>query len=72
MKKTYMIDVDCANCAAKMEQAANTVEGVVTASVNYMALKMSVEFAEGADVKKVMGEVLKKCRKIEPDCEIYY
>lgn len=72
MKKIYMIDVDCANCAAKMEQAANTVEGVVTASVNYMALKMSVEFAEGADVKKVMGEVLKKCRRIEPDCEIYY
>jgi len=72
MKKTYMIDVDCANCAAKMEQAANTVEGVVTASVNYMALKMSVEFADGADVKKVMGEILKKCRKIEPDCEIYY
>ena len=71
MKKTYMIDVDCANCAAKMEQAANTVEGVVTASVNYMALKMSVEFAEGADVKKVMGEMLKKCRKIEPDCEIF-
>jgi len=72
MKKTYMIDVDCANCANKMEQAANTVEGVVKASVNYMALKMSVEFAEGADVKKVMGEILKKCRKIEPDCEIYY
>ena len=72
MKKTYMIDVDCANCAAKMEQAANTVEGVVTASVNYMALKMSVEFAEDADVKKVMGEILEKCRKIEPDCEIYY
>lgn len=72
MKKTYMIDVDCANCAAKMEQAANTVEGIVSASVNYMALKMSVEFAEGADVKKVMGEVLKKCRRIEPDCEIYY
>lgn len=72
MKKTYMIDVDCANCANKMEQAANTVEGVVKASVNYMALKMSVEFADGADVKKVMGEILKKCRKIEPDCEIYY
>ena len=72
MKKTYMIDVDCANCAAKMEQAANTVEGIVSASVNYMALKMSVEFAEAADVKKVMGEVLKKCRRIEPDCEIYY
>jgi len=67
-----MIDVDCANCAAKMEQAVNTVEGIVSASVNYMALKMSVEFAEGADVKKVMGEVLKKCRRIEPDCEIYY
>lgn len=72
MKKTYMIDVDCANCANKMEQAANTVEGVIKATVNYMALKMSVEFAEGADVKAVMGEILKKCRKFEPDCEIYY
>ena len=72
MKKTYMIDVDCANCANKMEQAANTVEGVIKASVNYMALKMSVEFAEDADVKTVMAEILKKCRKIEPDCEIYY
>lgn len=72
MKKTYMIDVDCANCANKMEQAANAVEGVVSATVNYMALKMSVEFAEGADVKTVMAEILKKCRKFEPDCEIYY
>ena len=44
MKKTYMIDVDCANCANKMELAANTVEGVIKASVNYIALKMSVEF----------------------------
>ena len=72
MKKTYKIEVDCANCANKMEIAAGKVEGVLSVAVNFMALKMTVEFAEGADEKKVMGEVLKKCRKIEPDCEIYY
>ena len=72
MKKTYKIEVDCANCANKMEIAAGKVEGVLSVAVNFMALKMTVEFAEGADEKKVMGEVLKKCRKIESDCEIYY
>lgn len=72
MKKTYKIEVDCANCANKMEIAAGKVEGVLSVAVNFMALKMTVEFAEGADEKRVMGEVLKKCRKIESDCEIYY
>ena len=72
MKKTYKIEVDCANCANKMEIAAGKVEGVLSVAVNFMALKMTVEFAEGADEKRVLGEVLKKCRKIEPDCEIYY
>ena len=72
MKRTYKIEVDCANCANKMEIAAGKVEGVLSVAVNFMALKMTVEFAEGADEKKVMGEVLKKCRKIESDCEIYY
>ena len=71
MKKTYMIDVDCANCANKMEQAAKKTEGVLDASVNFMALKMSVEFKEGADEKEVMKRVLKACRKVESDCEIY-
>ena len=71
MKKTYKIEVDCANCANKMEQAAQDTAGVANASVNFMALKMSVEFEEGADVKAVMNEVLKNCKKVEDDCEIY-
>ncbi len=71
MKKSYKIEVDCANCANKMESAANSIDGIKNASVNFMALKMNVEFEENADVKAVMKEVLKKCRKVEPDCEIY-
>ena len=70
MKKSYNIEVDCANCANKMEIAANNTEGVKSATVNFMALKMNVEFEDGADVKSVMKNVLKACRKIEPDCEI--
>ena len=71
MKKTYKIDVDCANCANKMEIAANKVEGVNAAAVNFMALKMIVEFEEGQDPKAVMQDVLKNCKKVEDDCEIY-
>ena len=72
MKKTYKIEVDCANCANKMELAANATPGVKSASVNYMLLKMAVEFEDGADVKATMNEVLKRCRKIEDECEIYF
>lgn len=72
MKKTYKIDVDCANCANKMEIAANKVDGIKEASVNFMALKMNVEFDDGADEKAVMKKVLKACRKVESDCEIYF
>lgn len=71
MKKTYKIDVDCANCASKMEEAAKNTAGVKNAVVNFMTLKMSVEFEEGADVKEVMNEVLKNCKKAESDCEIF-
>lgn len=71
MKKTYKIEVDCANCANKMEDAAKKTAGVKDATVNFMALKMSVEFEEGADVKAVMKDVLKNCKKVEDDCEIY-
>ena len=71
MKKTYKIDVDCANCANKMEQAANATEGVKNAVVNFMTLKMQVEFEEGADVDAVMQAVLANCKKVEDDCEIY-
>ena len=70
MKKTYNIDVDCANCANLMEDAAKKTEGVKDAVVNFMALKMTVEFEEGADEKKVMKQVLKNCRKVEDDCDI--
>jgi cation transport ATPase len=71
MKKTYKIEVDCANCANKMEEAAKKTAGVKDATVNFMALKMSVEFEEGAAPKEVMQEVLKNCKKVEDDCEIY-
>ena len=70
MKKTYAIEVDCANCANLMEEAAGMTEGVTSAVVNFMTQKMIVEFAEGADPKKVMKDVLKACKKVEPDCEI--
>ena len=72
MNKTYKIEVDCANCAAKMEDAAKKTAGVKNASVNFMALKMNVEFEDGAEIGKVMADVLKACRKIEPDCEIFF
>ena len=71
MKKTYKIDVDCANCANKMEDAANKTAGVKNAVVNFMALRMSVEFEEGVAPKDVMQEVLKNCKKVEDDCEIF-
>ena len=71
MKKTYKIDVDCANCANKMEEAAKNTAGVADATVNFMALKMIVEFEEGQDPKAVMQDVLKNCKKVEDDCEIY-
>ena len=71
MKKTYKIDVDCANCANKMEQAAKNTAGVKDAVVNFMTLKMNVEFEEGHDAKAVMQEVLKNCKKVEDDCEIF-
>ena len=71
MKKSYEIEVDCAHCAQKMEDEANKTQGVKKAVVNFMALKMIVEFEEGANEKEVMKQVLKNCKKVEDDCEIY-
>ncbi len=71
MKRSYKIDVDCANCANKMETAAKNTAGVKDCVVNFMALKMNVEFDEGADVAAVMEDVLANCRKVEEDCEIF-
>ena len=64
MKKTYKIEVDCANCANKMEDAAKK-------TANFMALKMKVEFEDGADPAAVMQEVRSNCKKIEDDMEIF-
>lgn len=72
MKKSYKIDVDCANCAAKMEEAAKKTSGVSDATVNFMTLKMKVEFEEGVDPSEVMPRVLEACKKVESDCEIFY
>ena len=70
MKKSYKIEVDCANCANKMEQAARNTPGVKDASV--MLLKMNVEFEDDQDPRSVMPEVLKNCKKVEDDCEIFF
>ena len=71
MKKSDKIDVDCANCANKMEDAAKRTPGVKDAVVNFMLLKMNVEFEDGENPKDVMQEVLKNCKKVESDCEIF-
>lgn len=72
MKKTYKIEVDCANCANLMEAAAFKVDGVASVTVNFMTQKMIVEFEDGVEPDKVMKKVLKVCRKVEPDCEIEF
>lgn len=71
MKKNYKIEVDCANCANKMEDAARNTAGVKEAVVNFMTQKMVVEFEDGHQPKAVMQEVLKNCKRVEDDCEIY-
>ena len=72
MTKTYNIEVDCANCANKMEDAAKKTDGVKNAVVNFMALKLKIEFEDGVDEKSVMKKVLKNCKRVEDDCEIYF
>ncbi|PWE86546.1 cadmium ABC transporter ATPase [Eubacterium ramulus] len=70
MKKTYKIEVDCANCANLMENASRKTDGVLAATVNFMTQKMIVEFEEEKEPRTVMKDVLKACKKVEPDCEI--
>ena len=72
MKKTYDIEVDCANCANKMQEAAKNTNGVKNCVVNFMTLKMIIEFEDGVDEKEVIKNVLKNCKNVEDDCEIYY
>ena len=70
MKKSYRIDVDCANCAAKMEEAVKKVNGVKDATVSFMTQKLAIE-ADDARFDAIMDDVVKACKKVEPDCEIY-
>ena len=70
MKKKFQIEVDCANCALKMEEAVNKLEGVTAASVSFIQQKMTIEAADGVDFDALMKEVVKTCKKVEPDCEI--
>lgn len=70
MTKTYKIEVDCANCAEKMQEAAKKTKGVAEATVSFMTQKMKIDFVDDADEKSVMKQVLKACKKVEPDCEI--
>lgn len=71
MKKVYKVDVDCANCAAKMEEAVKNTPGVKSAALSFMTLKLKVEFDEDTDVDSVMKQALKNCKKVESDCEIF-
>lgn len=70
-QRSYRIEVDCANCANLMEQAANKVDGVKHAAINFMMQEMKVEFERDADQQSVMERVREACKKIEDDCEIY-
>lgn len=71
MKKNYKVEVDCAACALKMEEATKNIAGIKDAAIGFMTQKMTVEFEDGADVNDVMKEVTKACKKVEPDCEIH-
>ena len=70
MKKKFKIEVDCANCAAKMEEAVKKVDGVKDATVSFMTQKLAIE-AEDSRFDAIMDEVVKACKKVKPDCEIY-
>ena len=70
MKKTFkMVDLDCANCAAKMETAIKKIDGVSDASVNFMSQKMTIE-ADDARFDEIVKEAVKICKKVEPDCQV--
>ncbi len=70
MKKVYKLeDLDCANCAAKMERAIAKIDGVTSASVSFMAQRLSIE-ADDARFEEIMDKVVKTCKKVEPDCRI--
>ena len=70
MKKVYKLeDLDCANCAAKMERAVAKIEGVESVSISFMGQSMAID-ADEARFDEIMDKVVKACRKVEPDCRI--
>lgn len=70
MKKTFkMVDLDCANCAAKMEDAIKKIDGVTSAAVSFMQQKLTIEAADDV-FDSVVAQAVKVCKKVEPDCEI--
>ena len=70
MKKKFKLqDLDCANCAAKMEDAINKIDGVSQATVSFMMQKLTID-ADDARFDEIMQEVVKVCKKVEPDCQI--
>ena len=71
MKRVYQIEVDCANCANRIEDAAKKTDGVKAATVNFMTQKMIVEFDGRREEASVMRDVVRACKKVEPDCEIF-
>ena len=70
MKKSYKIDVDCANCAAKMERAVAKIPGVKSVSISFLTQKITVE-TEGDDLDEIMKEAARACKKVERGCVIY-
>lgn len=69
MKRKYACEVDCANCAQKMEDAINKLDGVKSATVNFIQQKLTIE-ADDNRFEEIMDQVVKTCKKVEPDCEI--
>ena len=70
MKKTFkLIDLDCANCAAKMEQAIGKLEGVMSVNISFMTQKLTLE-AEDARFDEILAQAVKACKKVDPDCQV--
>lgn len=71
MKKTYKIEVDCVNCANKMEDAIKKIKGIKDVSINFLTMKLKVEYEDNVDIEKINKEIFSICKKVEPDCELH-
>lgn len=70
LKKLKMTEIDCANCAAKMERNINKLEGVEVATVSFLTKRLLLEVKEGYDYDAVLAQVVREVQKIEPDCDL--